>query len=104
MRVRGHTIATDPHNPDMLGPAETNGVEGQLAHTPDELRVTLEDVFRTEEPVLIEVPVGRCPGPDTSPEPAARTSPGGRRVAGAYSVRWSRLWPVQVWPGFRPRA
>jgi acetolactate synthase-1/2/3 large subunit len=60
-RFGGHVIATDLHNPDMVKLAEAYGVEGRRAATPEELQATLHDVFKRNDPVLIEVPVGPMP-------------------------------------------
>jgi acetolactate synthase-1/2/3 large subunit len=60
-RFGGHVIATDLKNPDMLKLAEAYGVEGRRATTPQELQATLREVFKRNEPVLIEVPVGPMP-------------------------------------------
>jgi acetolactate synthase-1/2/3 large subunit len=68
-RFNGHTIASELHNPDMLKLAEAYGVEGRRATTPDELRTTLEDVFKRNDPVLIEVPVGPMPQASFRPRP-----------------------------------
>jgi acetolactate synthase-1/2/3 large subunit len=61
LRFGGRTIASDLHNPDMMKLAEAYGVEGRRATTPEELRATLHDVMRRNDPVLIEVPVGPMP-------------------------------------------
>jgi acetolactate synthase-1/2/3 large subunit len=61
MRFGGRTIASTLHNPDMLKLAEAYGVEGRRATTPEELKTTLHDVFKRNDPVLIEVPVGPMP-------------------------------------------
>ncbi len=58
MRFGGRTIASTLHNPDMLKLAEAYGVEGRRANSPAELKATLDDVLKRNEPVLIEVPVG----------------------------------------------
>jgi acetolactate synthase-1/2/3 large subunit len=68
-RFGGHTIATELHNPDMLKLAEAYGVEGRRAHTPEELRKTLHEVMKGNEPVLIEVPVGPMPQAGYRPRP-----------------------------------
>jgi thiamine pyrophosphate-dependent acetolactate synthase large subunit-like protein len=60
-RFNGHTIATELQNPDMMKLAEAFGVEARRATSPQELRATLSDVFRRNDPVLIEVPVGPMP-------------------------------------------
>jgi acetolactate synthase-1/2/3 large subunit len=68
-RFGGHTIATELHNPDMLKLAEAYGVEGRRAQTPEELRMTLHEVMKGNEPVLIEVPVGPMPQAGYRPRP-----------------------------------
>jgi acetolactate synthase I/II/III large subunit len=61
MRFGGRTIASTLHNPDMLKLAEAYGVEGRRANSPAELKSTLEDVLKRNDPVLIEVPVQPMP-------------------------------------------
>ena len=61
MRFGGRTIASDLHNPDMMKLAEAYGVEGRRVKSPAELKATLLDVFKRNEPVLIEAPVGPMP-------------------------------------------
>jgi acetolactate synthase I/II/III large subunit len=61
MRFGGRTIASTLHNPDMLKLAEAYGVEGRRANSPAELKATLDDVLKHNEPVLIEVPVKPMP-------------------------------------------
>ncbi len=68
-RFNGHTIATELHNPDMLKLADAYGLEGRRATTPEELRTTLEEVMKHDEPVLIEVPVGPMPQVRYTPRP-----------------------------------
>ena len=68
-RFGGHTIATELHNPDMLKLAEAYGVEGRRARSPADLRRTLNEVMKRNEPVLIEVPVGPMPQPGYRPRP-----------------------------------
>lgn len=68
-RFGGRTISTELHNPDMLKLAEAYGVEGRRATTPAELRATLRDVMQSNEPVLIEVPVGPMPQASYRPRP-----------------------------------
>ena len=68
-RFEGHTIATTLHNSDMLKLAEAYGVQGRRATTPDELRETLSDVMKRNDPVLIEVPVGPMPQASWRPRP-----------------------------------
>ncbi len=60
-RFGGRTIASDLHNPDMLKLAEAYGVEGRRANSPAELKATLLDVLKRNEPVVIEAPVGPMP-------------------------------------------
>ncbi len=60
-RFGGRTIASTLHNPDMLKLAEAYGVEGRRANSPSELRTTLDEVLKRNNPVLIEVPVEPMP-------------------------------------------
>ncbi len=60
-RFGGRTIASDLHNPDMMKLAEAYGVEGRRVKSPAELKSTLIEVFKRNEPVLIEAPVGPMP-------------------------------------------
>ncbi len=53
----GRVIASDLVNPDFVKFAESFGIEGRRARTPDELRRTLERALAADAPVLIEVPV-----------------------------------------------
>ena len=61
----GRVIASELINPDFVKFAESFGIEGRRATTPDELRKTLEKAVAADAPVLIEVPVER--GSETSP-------------------------------------
>ena len=61
----GRVIASELINPDFVKFAESFGIEGRRATTPDELRKTLEWALTANAPVLIEVPVER--GSETSP-------------------------------------
>ncbi|HEU0072667.1 MAG TPA: thiamine pyrophosphate-dependent enzyme [Dehalococcoidia bacterium] len=72
MRFGGRTIASTLHNPDMLKLAEAYGVEGRRANSPAELKSTLDDVMKGNQPVLIEVPVG--PMPPMSFKPRAQAN------------------------------
>ena len=56
-----HTIASDLKNPDFVKLAESFGVEGRRATSPEELRTHLREVFSNGHPVLIEVPIGEVP-------------------------------------------
>jgi len=61
----GRIIASELVNPDFVKFAESFGVLGLKATTPDDLRKALERAFASGAPVLIEVPVER--GSETSP-------------------------------------
>lgn len=73
LRFGGHEIATDLHNPDMMKLADAYGIEGRRVSTPEELKATLQEVFKRPRPVLIEVPVGPMP-PMQPMQPARPTS------------------------------
>ena len=53
----GRIIASDLVNPDFVKFAESFGVRGMRATTPDELRRALEQAMAAGAPVLIEVPI-----------------------------------------------
>lgn len=59
----GRIIASDLRNPDFVKLAESFGMPGYRAKTPDELRVSLRQAFAHRGPSLIEVPVGEMPTP-----------------------------------------
>jgi len=61
----GRVIGSDLVNPDFVRLAESFGVEGRRATTPDELRRALEAALKADAPALIEVPVER--GSEASP-------------------------------------
>jgi acetolactate synthase-1/2/3 large subunit len=61
----GRLIGSDLVNPDFVKLAESFGVEGRRASSPEELKRTLEACLRLEAPALIEVPVER--GSEASP-------------------------------------
>jgi acetolactate synthase-1/2/3 large subunit len=61
----GRVIASDLVNPDFVKFAESFGVRGMRATTPDELRKALETALAADAPVLIEVPVPT--GSESSP-------------------------------------
>jgi acetolactate synthase I/II/III large subunit len=71
MRFGGRTIASTLHNPDMLKLAEAYGVEGRRANSPAELKATLEEVLKGNQPVLIEVPVKPMPPMNFKPRAQA---------------------------------
>ena len=56
-------IAADLTNPEFLRLAESFGVTGLHASTPDELRAALERALAADAPALIEVPCGQMPDP-----------------------------------------
>ena len=58
----GRTIASDLYNPDFVKLAESFGIRGARAHSPQELEGTLREALASNEPVLIEAPVGEMPG------------------------------------------
>jgi len=57
LKYNGHKIATDLVNPDMVKMAESFGVAGFRAETPDAFRAVLRDALASNGPALIEVPV-----------------------------------------------
>ncbi|MBX3071455.1 MAG: thiamine pyrophosphate-binding protein [Thermomicrobiales bacterium] len=59
----GKVIASDLRNPDYLKLADAFGVAGRQVTTPEGLQTALEESFKADEPVLIEVPVGPMPDP-----------------------------------------
>jgi acetolactate synthase-1/2/3 large subunit len=71
-RFGGRTIASTLHNPNLMKLAEAYGLEGRRANSPEQLKSVLEDVFKSNDPVLIEVPVG--PMPELKFAPRARLS------------------------------
>ena len=62
-RYGNRVIASDLTNPDFLHLAESFGVTGLRASTPDELRAALERALAADAPALIEVPCGPMPDP-----------------------------------------
>lgn len=56
-------IASDLTNPDFVKLAESFGVLGLRAHSPQELRTALRKAMGSGGPALIEVPVGPMPNP-----------------------------------------
>ncbi|MEQ8702134.1 MAG: thiamine pyrophosphate-binding protein [Bauldia litoralis] len=59
----GKVIASDLQNPDFVKLAESFGVLGLRAESPDALRSSLETAFGHGGPVLVEVPMGKMPSP-----------------------------------------
>lgn len=56
-------IASDLRNPDFVKLAESFGMMGLRVSTPDALRGALKKAIASNEPALIEVPVGEMPSP-----------------------------------------
>lgn len=56
-------IGSDLRNPDFVRLAEAFGMAGYRAHSPAELRATLERSLRESGPALIEVPVAEMANP-----------------------------------------
>ncbi len=59
----GRQIASNLVNPDYVKLAESFGVTGRRAESPDQLAQALADAIRADEPALIEVPVQAMPDP-----------------------------------------
>ena len=59
----GRTIASDLTSPNFAALAQSFGVKGQTATTPDELRKCLRTAISSDGPTVIEVPVGNFPSP-----------------------------------------
>jgi len=59
----GRTIASDLHNPDYVKLAESFGVTGRRATSPEALQSVLRESILADEPTLIEVPVEQMPNP-----------------------------------------
>jgi acetolactate synthase I/II/III large subunit len=62
-RYGNRVIASDLANPDFPRMAESFGITGLRARTPDELRRALERTIAARAPALIEVPCGPMPDP-----------------------------------------
>ncbi|HUG15634.1 MAG TPA: thiamine pyrophosphate-dependent enzyme [Thermomicrobiales bacterium] len=60
---RGRTIASDLLNPDFVKLADSFGMLGIRANSPDELRGAIRQAFKHDGPSLIEAPVGPMPNP-----------------------------------------
>ena len=56
-------IACDLTNPDFVRMAESYGMAGFRATTPDELQAALTRAFALDAPALVHVPVGEMPDP-----------------------------------------
>ncbi len=60
-QYNGRTIASDLHNPDFVKYAESFGMPGYLAETPEQLSEAIEDAWKQDGPALVEVPIGEVP-------------------------------------------
>jgi acetolactate synthase I/II/III large subunit len=60
---RGRTIVSDLTNPDFVALAHSFGIAGMRASGADALQGTLREALASNEPALIEVPVGEMPSP-----------------------------------------
>ena len=56
-RIYGRTLGSELRNPDFVAVAESFGVAGRRAETPDELRAALDAALSSGRPALIHVPV-----------------------------------------------
>ena len=59
----GRTIASHLANPDYVKLAESFGVTGRRATSPEALQTELREAIKADEPTLIEVPVEQMPDP-----------------------------------------
>ena len=66
LRYGNRTIASDLTNPNFTKLAESFGVVGLRATSPQALQDRLEEAFKMEAPVLIEAPIGEMPDPWSS--------------------------------------
>jgi acetolactate synthase-1/2/3 large subunit len=57
----GRMIGVDLRNPDFVALAESFGMRGMKAETPEALRAALRTAFSSGGPALIEIPVGELP-------------------------------------------
>lgn len=60
---KGKTLGTKLKNPDFIKLANSYGVVGIKAETPDALKKSLKKAISLNKPVLIEVPIGQMPSP-----------------------------------------
>jgi acetolactate synthase-1/2/3 large subunit len=60
---KGKTLGTKLKNPDFIKLANSYGVVGIKAKTPDALKESLKKAISLNKPVLIEVPIGQMPSP-----------------------------------------
>jgi acetolactate synthase-1/2/3 large subunit len=57
----GRVIGTELHNPDFVAFAESFGVVGMRAKSPEDVEAALREALTETRPVLIEVPMSRNP-------------------------------------------
>ena len=60
-RLGGHTYGSELQNPDFVALARAFGIAGMRAETPDALGGALREALATNEPTLIDVPIGEVP-------------------------------------------
>ncbi len=60
-RLGGHTYGSELQNPDFVALARAFGVNGVRASGPDAIAGALREALATNEPSLIEVPLGEVP-------------------------------------------
>jgi acetolactate synthase-1/2/3 large subunit len=57
LRIYGQESASELHNPDFVAFAESFGALGLKAHTPAELKRSIEQAIEAQRPTVIEVPM-----------------------------------------------
>ncbi|MFW0772281.1 thiamine pyrophosphate-dependent enzyme [Paenarthrobacter nitroguajacolicus] len=57
LRIYGQESASELHNPDFVALAESFGALGLKAHTPEELKHSIEQAIEAQRPAVIEVPM-----------------------------------------------
>jgi acetolactate synthase-1/2/3 large subunit len=60
-RLGGNTYGSELQNPDFVALAKAFGIAGMRAETPEALEGVLREALATDEPVLIDAPVGEVP-------------------------------------------
>jgi acetolactate synthase-1/2/3 large subunit len=60
-RLGGNTYGSELQNPDFVALAKAFGIAGMRAETPEALEGVLREALATNEPVLIDAPVGEVP-------------------------------------------
>ena len=72
----GRVIASELHNPDFVGLAESFGAVGVRADTPDALRDAVAAAWGRRVPTVVNVRVGRFPDPFDTVLPTKAVRPG----------------------------